>query len=215
MDGYYPSRAARTPVTNLCQMFSMWLLHGTFQRMPAVRLTTFFVLPLVALAAGCAQDGPASGASASAGDRQVAVTEIVDGDTIRIEGGETVRLLQIDTPEVHNGEECWGPEASVAVTELVPPGTSIELVRDPDLDQIDRYGRLLRYVMVDDTNVNIELVERGHAAPYFYRGAEGMHSEALTSAATSARDAGMGLWGACEAAQLDASRGLATGSAKR
>ena len=51
----------------------------------------------------------------------------------------------------------------------MPKATRVRLVRDPSLDDHDRYGRLLRYVLVDDTDVNLELVRRGAASPYFFR----------------------------------------------
>lgn len=47
------------------------------------------------------------------------------------------------------------------------------LEADARLDGKDRYGRLLRYVWRDGVNVNVELVRRGAAAPYFYRGDRG------------------------------------------
>jgi endonuclease YncB( thermonuclease family) len=77
-----------------------------------------------------------------------------------------VRLVQIDAPELGEGE-CYAPESRRELERLAPPGTRIEIAADPALDDVDRYGRLLRYVLVDETNVNIELVRRGAATPYF------------------------------------------------
>ncbi len=43
------------------------------------------------------------------------------------------------------------------------------LEADTALDKVDRYGRLLRYVRDGGVNVNLELVRRGAATPYFYK----------------------------------------------
>jgi endonuclease YncB( thermonuclease family) len=64
----------------------------------------------------------------------------------------------------------------------VPRGTAVELERDAGLDDVDGYGRLLRYVTASETNVNVELVRRGAAAPYFFRGERGRLSDRLLEA---------------------------------
>jgi endonuclease YncB( thermonuclease family) len=46
-------------------------------------------------------------------------------------------------------------------------------------------------------NVNVELVRRGAATPYFYGGDRGKHANALLSATSAARAAGRGMWSAC------------------
>ena len=65
---------------------------------------------------------------------------------------------------------------------------------------MDQYGRLLRYVHVGDRNVNLELVRRGAAAPYFFHGEHGRYASELENAGEAARDAGRGMWGACRVA---------------
>jgi len=47
------------------------------------------------------------------------VTEVVDGDTIIIEGGYRVRYIGIDTPEVYPEEEAFGVEAWQANIRLI------------------------------------------------------------------------------------------------
>ncbi len=124
------------------------------------------------------------------------VQRVADGDSIVLQGGNRVRLLQIDAPELGEGE-CYGREALRDLERLLRPGDVIILESDPRLDRVDRYRRLLRYVRVDDTNVNVELVRRGAATPYFRRGARGRHAEALLEAVDEARDERRGVWGAC------------------
>ena len=59
--------------------------------------------------------------------------------------------------------------------------------------------------------LNVALVERGAAAPYFFRGEQGRHADELLDAGQSALAARRGLWGGCPAATLDPDRALAAG----
>lgn len=138
---------------------------------------------LFALVAGGAVGAPAS-----------TVASVTDGDTLRLTNGQRVRLLQIDAPE---RGECFATEARNALLRLVPVGSSIALESDSALDQVDRYGRLLRYVRRGSVNVNVELVRRGAAASYFYDGDRGRYASRLLAAERAAKSARRGLWGAC------------------
>jgi len=142
------------------------------------------------------------------------VLHVVDGDTIRVTNGVSVRLVQIDAPETDAGPECFGERATRALRRLLPPGTRIRLVADPHLDAVDRYGRLLRYVVraSDGLNVNVELVREGAAAPYFYRGDRGRFALLLQRLALRARASHLGLWGACPRTGVDFYRGVDTGT---
>jgi micrococcal nuclease len=145
-----------------------------------------------------------------------AVDHVSDGDTIVLRGSTTVRLVQIDTPEVYFAPECFGEQASAETKRLLPIGTLVRLVRDPATDSTDVYGRLLRYVVRrDGLNVNLRLVADGAAAPYFFEGAEGEYAGTLLRSARAARAAGLGLWGACPRAALRPDAGVSTGPAPR
>lgn len=124
------------------------------------------------------------------------VSYVVDGDTVALRGGPHVRLLQIDTPEVGSGE-CYSRRAAKDLRKLLPVGADVELQRDPRLDSIDRYGRLLRYIFHRGINVNLRLVEQGDATVWFYGGDRGRYAAQLLSAARRARAEKRGLWGAC------------------
>jgi endonuclease YncB( thermonuclease family) len=126
------------------------------------------------------------------------VVEVVDGDTIHVEiGGETysVRYIGIDTPEtVHPTEPVgWmGPEASEANRNLVG-GKTVYL--EKDVSETDKYGRLLRYVFLDDgTFVNAELVRLGYAQVSTYP-PDVKYQDLFLEMQQEARDAGRGLWG--------------------
>ena len=134
-----------------------------------------------------------------AGPAQVAtVASVVDGDTIVLRGGGRVRLLQIDSPEIGDGE-CYSHRAARELRRLLPVGTIVSLLPDPRLDRVDRYGRLLRYVFRGGRNINLTLVSRGAATVWFYRRDRGRYAAGLLSRGRTARRAHLGLWGACEA----------------
>jgi endonuclease YncB( thermonuclease family) len=152
---------------------------------------TFLALAIVvaALVAGGAVGAPAS-----------VIASVTDGDTLRVTSGQRIRLLQIDAPEAN---ECYAKEARTALLRLTPTGSSVALEADARLDQVDRYGRLLRYVKRGGVHVNVELVRLGAAEPYFYRGERGRYATRLLEAARAAKSAGRGLWGASCGAQSD------------
>lgn len=124
------------------------------------------------------------------------VARVADGDTLVLEGGERVRLLQIDAPEVGGGE-CFAGASTRELERLVGPGERVELEADPKLDRRDRHGRLLRYVHAGSDNVNVELVRRGAATPFFLRGRRGRYADEFLAAVAEARSEARGMWGAC------------------
>jgi len=161
------------------------------------------ILLALVLAAGCQRDTDIAGERAT-------VAEVVDGDTLRLDDGRHVRLVQIDAPEPRD-RECYGAEATAALLELAPEGTEVTLVRDGALDNVDRFDRPLRYVFVGARNLNIELVREGAAAPYFFDGDRGRYADRLLDAAEDAREQGIGLWGACPETELAPEREVDAG----
>jgi endonuclease YncB( thermonuclease family) len=154
---------------------------------------------------GCADE---ENGAADAAEPTARVAFVVDGDTIHVDGGRRIRLVQIDAPEV---DECYARAATRALRRLLPAGATVTLERDRTLDDVDDYGRLLRYVVSGTRNVNVELVRLGAAVPYFFRGERGVLAGRLLDAARQARRLRRGLWAACPAARLDPSRGSLTG----
>jgi micrococcal nuclease len=86
------------------------------------------------------------------------VVDVIDGDTIEVSGGLTIRLIGIDTPE---RGECGFGAASSALAAMVG-GRSVVLVPGAR-DDADRYGRLLRYVEVGGVDANLAMISSGHA----------------------------------------------------
>ncbi len=155
------------------------------------RSATVAVITLVVLACALPAAVPARDSARTA----ATVERIIDGDTLVVRSGQHVRLVQIDSPEA--GEECYAESATRELTRLARPGQRVVLERDPGLDAVDRYGRLLRYIWVGRTNVNVELVRRGAATPWFYDGDRGRYAPRLLAAVSSARRSARGMWGAC------------------
>ncbi len=120
----------------------------------------------------------------------VLVIDVIDGDTITIEGGQRVRYIGIDTPETGPPAEPFAIEAWQANRALVE-GRRVRLERD--VSEVDRYGRLLRYVYVDGIFVNEELVSRGLARAKAYP-PDTRHQDQLKRAEAAARGAGLGIW---------------------
>jgi len=128
-----------------------------------------------------------SGNSNSGLYEQALVARVIDGDTVELADGRHVRYLGIDTPEVG---EYYGEEATARNRGLVE-GKTIELQRG-SRDQ-DEYGRLLRYVYVDGTFVNAELVVEGYATAYIFD-PDDRYSQVLVQLEQYARMRELGLW---------------------
>lgn len=128
----------------------------------------------------------------------VPVARVVDGDTIDVtiwDETRRVRLLLVDTPEVRP-RECYGPEASAYVSSLLPEGSTVRLERD--VTDTDAFGRLLRYVYLEDGRMLNELLLEGGYATLYDSGDMEQHEQRLRDAEARAREAGAGLWTACE-----------------
>lgn len=93
--------------------------------------------------------------------QEVLVTKVIDGDTLIIEGGQSVRLLGIDADE--RGYPCYD-EARIALEKMT---LSKRVILEMDREDKDMYDRLLRWIWVNDTLVNFELVKSGMAVARF------------------------------------------------
>ena len=154
------------------------------------------LVPLLALLiAGCSEDD--SGESSPSSRGYARVTKVTDGDTIRLGGLGSVRLIGIDTPEVYGGVECFGREASSFARWLLPLGTRVRY--RIGVDERDRYGRLLAYVWLPDGRMfNRVMVERGYAQPLTIP-PNVQFADVFRAAARAARGARLGLWRSCGA----------------
>ena len=107
----------------------------------------------------------------------VVLDHVVDGDTLDVlfpdNSTASVRLIGIDTPETHKpgtAIECGGPQATAAMEHRLEPGDALRLISDPTQDMTDIYGRLLRYVQLRGTGLDIgrAQIRSGWAKVYVY-----------------------------------------------
>lgn len=135
-------------------------------------------------------------------EEQVFVTKVIDGDTFEIEDGRKVRMIGIDTPETvdpRRVDGCFGKQASEHTKELLE-GKRVKLLRD--VSNTDHFGRLLRYVYVEDQFINKLLVWDGYAVARSYPPDIRQQTE-LREAERQARFDKKGLWGeACAGQKL-------------
>ena len=142
--------------------------------------------------AGAAFSGGSCNPFRQSGDRvRAKVSRVIDGDTIVIGGGERVRYLGVDTPEVGEDPEPFGPQATELNRRLVE-GRSVLLVKDTS--DRDRFGRLLRFVYADGILVNAELVREGFARAVVFP-PDDRHAGCLAALEEEARRERRGLWG--------------------
>ena len=118
------------------------------------------------------------------------VIEVIDGDTITIEGGFKVRYIGIDTPELYPQAKPLAKEAWQMNRTLVE-GKKVKLERD--ISETDKYGRLLRYVWFDGKFVNAELVKLGLAEAKAYP-PDTKYQSLLEELEAEARNKKLGLW---------------------
>lgn len=107
------------------------------------------------------------------------VEKIIDGDTIKLENDEIVRLIGIDTPESKYNQKLYrdARRAGVKPYDMLARGKRAALftsnlvrrkriVLDYDADRKDHYGRTLAYVYLEDgTFVNAEIIKNCQAVP--------------------------------------------------
>ena len=121
-------------------------------------------------------------------------TRVIDGDTIVLDGNETVRLIGVDTPETKDPRkpvEAFGQEAYEFTKSLVE-GKKVRL--EFDQEKIDKYGRTLAYVYLDDgTFLNAQIIMQGYGHAYTVHPFKYM--ENFRNYERMARERGLGLWG--------------------
>lgn len=127
------------------------------------------------------------------------VVRVVDGDTVDVKIGDKVerlRLIGIDTPETVDPRktvQCFGAEASNKAKTILT-GKKVSLQADPTQDNRDKYGRLLRYVYLENgTNFNKMMITEGYAHEYTYYVPYQMQSE-FKAAQKDAEQNRRGLW---------------------
>lgn len=129
------------------------------------------------------------------------VTKVDDGDTITVSLNgkvERVRLIGIDTPELHHPKkpvQCFAETARQFTAQLIGDN-KVRLAADPEDDDRDIYRRLLRYVYLPDgTLVNTEIVRQGYG--FAYTRYPFTRMEEMRALEQQARQQNLGLWASC------------------
>lgn len=139
----------------------------------------------------------------------VLVERAVDGDTLQLESGEKVRLIGIDTPEMHESAKLYRDsqrtkqdisaiqklgQRSYEFTKQLVEGKRVSL--EFDVERYDKYKRLLAYVYLKDggTFVNAEIVKAGYASLMTYP-PNIKYADLFKELYRAARENKRGLWG--------------------
>ncbi len=147
--------------------------------------------------------------------KEYVITKVFDGDTFEAEINgkkEKVRMLGIDTPEKFDSDKLTRDmertkkdsetikklgELSSQFTRKLLEGKKVLLEPDKSQDDKDKYGRLLRYVYLEDgTFVNKKIVAEGYAV--VFRKFKVSKEKELIDAEIDARKGKKGLWGDIE-----------------
>ena len=132
------------------------------------------------------------------------ITPVTDGDTVHVndQNGRDlgrIRLLGINAPELAHdgaGAQCWAEQSRARLAQLTPISVTVRLVPDPTQGDRDTHWRLLRYLLVDDVDVQEVLLAEGHATAFWPKG-PGLHAGNYLQAVQHAEHDQRGLWAAC------------------
>ena len=115
------------------------------------------------------------------------VTEVVDGDTITVSGGERIRLIGIDAPET---DEQYYEESKAYLKDKI---LYQEVELESDITDKDVYGRSLRYVWFDGELIDAEIVREGLAIAKQYD-PDNKYKNVIAKAESEAIGRQVGLW---------------------
>ena len=122
------------------------------------------------------------------------VARVVDGDTLQLSGGQFVRYIGINAPEIRHGNkpgEPLGIQARLFVTKLLEGG---DVILEAGAERSDRYGRRLAYVYTSQhVFVNLELLRQGLAHCLFQTPNDRYRNEFIR-AQRRAMQEGRGMW---------------------
>ena len=138
----------------------------------------------------------------------ILVTRAVDGDTLVLENNERVRLIGIDTPEMHESNKLnrdaqrSGQDIatikqlgrrSYEFTKKLVEGKRVRL--EFDVERFDKYKRILAYVyLLDGTFLNAAIIEQGYASLMTYP-PNVKYADLFLKLYKEARQNQRGLWG--------------------
>jgi micrococcal nuclease len=120
--------------------------------------------------------------SSSTSNRETAIiSRVIDGDTLKLEDGRTVRLLNINTPE--HGVIGWNL-SYLFLKSFENKSVTLEIIG------LDKYKRSLARIYAPDY-LNLELVKSGMSSKFLVQDSE---LAAFSDAEESAIENSMGIW---------------------
>ncbi len=143
------------------------------------------MLVVAVVLSGCTSGGSAAVTSPSRSGTDATVVRVIDGDTIvaSLDGAEeTIRLLNVDTPETKKPNtpvECLGPEATGYLRQRLPAGTRVQL--EYDVERTDRYDRTLAGVYLEGDLVNADVAREGLGVAVLFEPNRRFHAEVLAA----------------------------------
>lgn len=160
----------------------------------ASRRGAFFIAPLF-LCLLVLPPAQAQPCQAERIDEQAVVSQVVDGDTLRLEDGRLVRFIGVNTPEIGRDgkpDEVFAQQAREALLGLLGRNSRISLRYGQERQ--DRYGRLLAHVyLADGRNLEVQLLREGFAAHIVVPPNDG-HADCYQAAERAARSTNKGVW---------------------
>lgn len=125
-----------------------------------MRVHPRLAIPVVALAGAAMALAPAANSvTLPTGSTTSRVVSVVDGDTVKLSNGATVRLIGFDTPEVG---KCGSGSATKLMKELVL-NKSVTVSNPTTVRDADKYGRALRSISVNGKDVGASMIWAGLA----------------------------------------------------
>jgi micrococcal nuclease len=138
----------------------------------------------------------------------IGVAYVYDGDTVRLENGQKVRFVGIDTPESSENKKLFRDaarsgqdiktilamgRAAAVYTKSLLDGRRVRL--EFDIEKRDKYGRLLAYVYRADDGlfINEDIIKNGYAYPMTIP-PNIRHADEFKKLFHEAQKAGRGLW---------------------
>ncbi len=120
----------------------------------------------------------------------VRVAQVLDANSLVLDDRDEVQYLGIETPQTRPVPAPFGRQALEANRKLVDKK---EIRMERDVSEMDRYGKLLRYVYVGDIFVNAELLRLGLARAVAIP-PDTRYKDLFEKLEKEARDARRGMW---------------------